>query len=180
MAPRLSTSTRAFQKVLATKNNHLNPHVRLPLALPASLQRPYATQDSLPSTTPTATPRRKVTIANDDGRIKWGNLNRSEKAARTTQQTFNFSIIIVGIVMTVWDLHSQANWEQKLTDRKGAVITLFYTEVLAPNSKTNQFNAAVNRIKASSQCTDLLGSSKKITAFGEPTWNKWARARPIA
>ena len=63
---------------------------------------------------------------------------------------------------------------------EGAVISLLYTEVLAPTSKTSQFNAAVNKLKASPQCTDLLGPSKKISAFGEPTWNKWARARPIA
>jgi hypothetical protein len=38
----------------------------------------------------------------------------------------------------------------------------------------------VNRIKADERCIDVLGRKKEIRAFGEPTSNKWARARPIA
>ena len=55
-----------------------------------------------------------------------------------------------------------------------------YTEVFSPDSKVNHFNRAVKQVKEDSRCTALLGNSKKITAYGEPTWNKWARARPIA
>jgi len=55
-----------------------------------------------------------------------------------------------------------------------------YTEVFSLDSKTAHFNRAVNRVKDDTRCTELLGASKKITAYGEPTWNKWARARPIA
>lgn len=43
-----------------------------------------------------------------------------------------------------------------------------------------QFNAAVARVKASSECRALLGPAREIRAFGEPTSNKWARARPLA
>lgn len=43
-----------------------------------------------------------------------------------------------------------------------------------------QFNHAVDRIKASPECRELLGPTKKIVAYGEPTSNKWARARPLA
>lgn len=57
---------------------------------------------------------------------------------------------------------------------------VMYTEVFSPDSKTNHFNRAVDRVKKDYRCTELLGSSKKIIAYGEPTWNKWARARPIA
>jgi import inner membrane translocase subunit TIM21 len=47
-------------------------------------------------------PRRKaVTAFNDDGRVPWGELSGKEKAARATQQTFNFSFIIVGAILTV-------------------------------------------------------------------------------
>ena len=42
------------------------------------------------------------------------------------------------------------------------------------------FNRAVDRIKKDHRCLELLGDSKKITAYGEETWNKWRRARPIA
>jgi mitochondrial import inner membrane translocase subunit TIM21 len=55
-----------------------------------------------------------------------------------------------------------------------------YTEVFSPDSKVTHFNRAVDRVKNDLRCTELLGSGKKIAAYGEPTWNKWAKARPIA
>ena len=57
---------------------------------------------------------------------------------------------------------------------------LLYLELLSPSSSTVQFNAAVGRIKSSPECRALLGSSSQIKAYGEPTSNKWARARPLA
>lgn len=60
------------------------------------------------------------------------------------------------------------------------VFYLLYTELFAPDSSTIQFNAAVSRIKASPECRALLGPSRQIKAYGEPTSNKWARARPLA
>jgi len=60
------------------------------------------------------------------------------------------------------------------------VFYLLYTELLAPDSSTIQFNAAVSRIKSSPECRALLGPSRQIKAYGEPTSNKWARARPLA
>jgi import inner membrane translocase subunit TIM21 len=57
---------------------------------------------------------------------------------------------------------------------------VMYTEVFSPDSKVNHFNRAVKQVKEDARCTALLGNSKKISAYGEPTWNKWARARPIA
>ncbi|KAI9876979.1 MAG: mitochondrial import inner membrane translocase subunit tim21 [Pleopsidium flavum] len=62
----------------------------------------------------------------------------------------------------------------------GGVVMFLYSEVFSSDSKTSHFNRAVNRVKKDSRCTELLGSSNKIKAYGEPTWNKWARARPIA
>lgn len=38
----------------------------------------------------------------------------------------------------------------------------------------------MDRIRGDSRVLDLLGSGSKIRAFGEPTANRWARARPIA
>jgi mitochondrial import inner membrane translocase subunit TIM21 len=60
------------------------------------------------------------------------------------------------------------------------VAYVMYTEVFSLDSKTSHFNRAVDRVKKDPQCIELLGNSKKIIAYGEPTWNKWARARPIA
>jgi import inner membrane translocase subunit TIM21 len=77
------------------------------LSLPPSLRpviaaRLYATQTGLGTTGTTPRPRRKaVTAFNDDGRVPWGDLSAGEKAARTTQQSFNFGLIILGAVLTV-------------------------------------------------------------------------------
>ncbi|KAK3319325.1 TIM21-domain-containing protein [Apodospora peruviana] len=106
--------------------------------------------------------RRAVTPFNDDGHVPWTNLSAGEKTARATQQTFNFGMVIVGLVLT------------------GGVSYFLYQEVLSPDSKTAYFNRAVNRIKKDPRCLELLGDPKKITAFGEETQNKWRRARPIA
>ena len=77
------------------------------LSFPATLRpvlaaRLYATQTSLGTSPSTPQPRRKaVTPFNDDGRVAWGDLSAKEKAARTTQQTFNFGFIILGAILTV-------------------------------------------------------------------------------
>lgn len=63
-----------------------------------------ATHKSTTSSSPPPPPppsRRSVTVTNDTGSVKWSDLSVGEKAARTTQQTFNFGIIIAGIVLTV-------------------------------------------------------------------------------
>jgi import inner membrane translocase subunit TIM21 len=76
------------------------------LNCPASIRpllaaRFYATQTGL-GTTGSPRPRRKaVTAFNDDGRVAWGDLTAREKAARTAQQSFNFSFIIIGAILTV-------------------------------------------------------------------------------
>ncbi|KAH7314224.1 TIM21-domain-containing protein [Rhexocercosporidium sp. MPI-PUGE-AT-0058] len=139
--------------------------LKCPVTLrPILAARLYATQTGLGTATSGAPrPRRKtVTPFNDDGRVAWGELSAGEKAARTTQQTFNFSFILLGAVLTT------------------GVGYVMWTEVFSLDSKTVHFNKAVNQVKKDARCTDLLGDSKKITAYGEPTWNKWARARPIA
>jgi len=140
------------------------PLLNFPASLrPILAKRLYATQTGLGTTAPNPKPRRKaVTAFNDDGRVAWGDLSAGEKVARTTQQTFNLGLILVGAALTA------------------GVAYLMYTEVFSLDSKTAHFNRAVDRVKEDSRCTELLGNSKKITAYGEPTSNKWRRARPIA
>lgn len=60
------------------------------------------------------------------------------------------------------------------------VSYLLYQELFAADSKTRQFNRAVDRIKADPQCRHLLGPASQIKAHGEPTTSKWPRARPLA
>lgn len=63
--------------------------------------RAYATQTSL-GPSKTEQPRHKrVTVFNDDGRVNWGQLTTGEKIARTTQQSFNFTLIAGGAIATV-------------------------------------------------------------------------------
>jgi import inner membrane translocase subunit TIM21 len=64
--------------------------------------------------------------------------------------------------------------------QQGGVIYVLYTYVFSPDSVTSHFNRAVDQVKRDEKCIELLGNSKKITAYGEPTFNKWAKVRPIA
>ncbi|KAB8270672.1 hypothetical protein BDV24DRAFT_88300 [Aspergillus arachidicola] len=128
------------------------------------LTRCYATHSDLgggsgPSST---SKRRNVTVLSDDGRYEWGELTGREKVARATQQSFNFVIILAGAALT------------------GGVFYLLYSEVFSPNSRTWQYEKAVERILDDSRCTDILGDRREIKAYGESTSNKWARNRPIA
>ncbi|RMD42479.1 hypothetical protein DV735_g2644, partial [Chaetothyriales sp. CBS 134920] len=101
-------------------------------------------------------------VTSDDGRYSWSELSTGEKAVRSTQQTINFLLVVAGVAGT-------------------CLVSYFvYDELLAPDSKTVQFNHAVDRIKASPECRELLGPSRQIVAFGEATDSKWARARPLA
>lgn len=38
----------------------------------------------------------------------------------------------------------------------------------------------MDRIRKDPRCVELLGDGRQMTAFGEETYNKWRRARPIA
>ncbi|KAI1761110.1 import inner membrane translocase subunit tim-21, mitochondrial [Hypoxylon sp. FL1150] len=119
----------------------------------------YATQHNSGNAAPK---RRAVTPFNDTGFVPWSNLSVAEKAGRATQQTFNFGLVIVGVVLT------------------GGVGYFLYQDVFSPDSKTAYFNRAVDRIKKDPDCLALLGDSKKIVAHGDETANKWRRSRPIA
>ncbi|KAI1909417.1 mitochondrial import inner membrane translocase subunit tim21 [Ophidiomyces ophidiicola] len=138
-----------------------SPRATTPSRLTIACSRRYATHSSSggPSS---GTTRKQITVASDDGRIRWGELSRREKAARATQQSANFLVILAGVVMT------------------GAVFTFLYTDVFAPDSKTRTFNRVVDRIKDDPKCIEALGNPKEIRAYGEASWNKWTRNRPIA
>ncbi|KAK0637104.1 TIM21-domain-containing protein [Bombardia bombarda] len=140
----------------------------LPSSSPAIRRRCYATQQQQqtgsagPESSHVEARRRAVTPFNDDGHVPWTSLSKGEKAARATQQTFNFGLVVMGVLLS------------------GGVGYLLYTEVFSPESKTAYFNSAVNRIKKDPRCLELLGDAGKISAHGDETFNKWRRARPIA
>ena len=70
---------------------------RKPPLLCSRTVRSYASHEGASSTSR----RRQITVTSDDGRINWGDLSAREKAARTTQQSFNFLIIVAGALGTV-------------------------------------------------------------------------------
>jgi import inner membrane translocase subunit TIM21 len=125
-----------------------------------------ATQ-SASSNTPPTPKRRSVTVVNDTGRIPWQNLSIGEKAARTTQQTFNLGLVLVGLAAT------------------GAVFTVLYLEVFSTDSKTAVFNRTADRVRKDPKCLEILAgegmhTKREITAHGEPSHSRWARNRTIA
>ncbi|KAF6813743.1 mitochondrial import inner membrane translocase subunit Tim [Colletotrichum sojae] len=143
--------------------------IRTPMSLgfaprlqPLLLQRHYATQYGLGTTSSPGPKRKTITPFSDTGAIPWSELSAGEKAARATQQTFNLGLILAGLVVT------------------GGVAYFLYTDVFSLDSKTAHFNRVVDRIKSDPTCIELLGDPKKISAHGEETNNKWRRARPIA
>ena len=145
---------RALPRASNSVSTALRPSTR------TEITRFYATQSN-PGSTPRPR-RRNVTVLNDDGRYEWSELSGKEKVSRATQQSVNFMVVIAGAVLT------------------GGVFYLFWTEIVSPNSRTWQFEKAVDRIKEDSRCTKLLGDRREIRAFGENTTSRWQRNRPIA
>ncbi|KAK0627488.1 TIM21-domain-containing protein [Immersiella caudata] len=137
--------------------NRLTASSRLSLrASPTAILRTILPRRTYASQNPQQPPpssRRSVTPFNDDGRVPWSHLSATEK-----------------------------NWPRRPTNLqlRPRPPYLFYQEVISPDSKTAYFNRAVDRIKKDARCVELLGDGRKITAYGEETFNKWRRARPIA
>lgn len=59
-----------------------------------------ATHTSTSSPTPKSQ-RKSISLTGDTGQVRWSDLSPGEKAVRTTQQSFNFVVVLVGIVATV-------------------------------------------------------------------------------
>lgn len=76
------------------------PSVAVQTSSRPGITRLYATQSGLGGG-PQKTKRKNVTVLSDDGQYSWGELSGREKIARGTQQTFNFVVVIAGVVLTV-------------------------------------------------------------------------------
>ena len=70
--------------------------------------------------------RKQVTVRNDDGRVQWQDLTVGEKAARTTQQTFNLGIILLGLGMTVRSYHVERDEHESLLTFSGLALSISY------------------------------------------------------
>nr|POF00975.1 mitochondrial import inner membrane translocase subunit tim21 [Quercus suber] len=136
-------------------------------ALTSSLRAAGRCSASTSSSASDTTRRRAVTVVNDTGRIPWKELSIGEKAARTTQQTVNVGLVLLGLGLT------------------GAVATVLWLEVFSTDSKTAIFNKAADRVRKDQTCLELLAgeglhNKRDISAHGEPSWSRWARNRTIA
>ncbi|KAH9876807.1 hypothetical protein IAQ61_002168 [Plenodomus lingam] len=114
------------------------------------------------STPPPPPPRKSITLTGDTGQVRWSDLSPGEKVVRTTQQSVNLVVVLVGIVAT------------------GTIATLLFTDVFSPSSKTAHFNRAVTQIRNDPRCQKLLGPGPQIAAHGEDSWSRWARNRYIS
>jgi hypothetical protein len=88
------------------RTTRIPPSSRIAQAAFSTTRPTCATHSSTSSNNNSSSPppipqRRSVTITNDTGSVRWSDLSPGEKAARTTQQSFNFLVIIAGIVATV-------------------------------------------------------------------------------
>ena len=97
LRPILTAGLRKHTQVQITRI--LGPRNSAHLESPFPRFRPYATSNTLGSAKTSS--RKQVTVRNDDGRVHWNDLTAGEKAARTTQQTFNLGVILLGLGMTV-------------------------------------------------------------------------------
>lgn len=91
----------------------LRPTFLLPRIHPASNRRAQLGRIAFSTTkqaqaTHTSTPnpapqlkRKSITLTGDTGQVRWSDLSPGEKAVRTTQQSANLVIVVIGIIATV-------------------------------------------------------------------------------
>jgi import inner membrane translocase subunit TIM21 len=104
------------------------------------------------SSTSTKPSRRSVTVTNDTGSVPWSDLSWRERGARTTQQSANLLVIVLGLAMTA------------------GVVTVLWLEVFSSDSKTAVYNRAIQRVRSDPRCIDVLagrGKGRDIEAWGE-------------
>jgi import inner membrane translocase subunit TIM21 len=101
----MSMKAQAFQQACRSRYLLSNAPSIFPPSTARLLPRSYATHSGLGgSNSPGASqhPQRKaITVTSDDGRLHWSELSSREKAARSTQQTVNFVIVVAGAAGTV-------------------------------------------------------------------------------
>ena len=98
----LSSLARPRKPLITSRRRICSASAQNPPRLEIAFQTPLSQRiRSRSASTASGPSRRAVTVTTDDGRYNWNELSRGEKAARGTQQTFNFLLVSLGLVGTV-------------------------------------------------------------------------------
>jgi len=79
----------------------------------------------------------------------WSQLTAWSRVKRSTRNTADFSIILLGGLLVI------------------GVFTSLYTDIFNPNSKWSWFSHSVSLIKSDPRCLALLGRADKLVAHGD-------------
>lgn len=79
----------------------VQPSTRGPRAAFSTNRKNQATEPTFPGSPIPQPSRKSITLTGDTGRVHWNQLSPGEKVVRTTQQSFNFIVVAVGIIATV-------------------------------------------------------------------------------
>ncbi|KAH6611892.1 TIM21-domain-containing protein [Boeremia exigua] len=146
----------------------MRPALLLPRIQPSAARRALSASHQTRATEPTypGTPipqpaRRSITLTGDSGQVPWTALSPGEKVVRTTQQSFNLIVVVIGVVAT------------------GGVTYFLFHDVFSPNSKIAHFNHATDRIRDDPRCQKLLGEGSQISAYGESSLARYVKNRAI-
>ncbi|TDZ47195.1 Mitochondrial import inner membrane translocase subunit TIM21 [Colletotrichum trifolii] len=139
-----------------------------PRLQPLLQHRQYATQLGLGGASKAGSKRKKITPFNDTGAVPWSQLSAGEKAARATQQTFNFGLILAGLVVTASHptLARQAfaddiiGWNC-ICSLDRCVFFRRQNGALQPSSRQNQERPKVHRVAGRSE-EDLSSRRRNV------------------
>lgn len=163
----LTNALQARSRILPTARSHQSPGLTLSCTVSARLlgskpavsaRRSYATSDSLGGAKTSW--RKQVTVRNDDGRVQWNDLTTREKAARTTQQTFNFGVVLAGLVGTVW--HSGHILHYRLTRPRSLFSTSCILRSSPPIAKRGNLIALLIGSEPILEPSSFLGPRKRF------------------
>ena len=151
--PVMSLKAQAFQQACRTRLVRSASFSSSPSISSKLLDRKHAIQSSLGRGSRSASssappPRRAITVTTDDGRYQWSELSTSEKAARTTQQSFNFLLVAAGAAGTVGSSTSwPANGDTNLVLGRGCIPPLCRTLCCRFQDPTIQCRRGPNKIR---------------------------------
>ena len=145
-----------------TSLRSMRPAARLAIAKtarPIAPTRAYATHNASSGGESAASRRRAVTPFSDDGHVPWRDLSAGEKTARATQQTFNFGMVIVGLVLTVSPESGNVEFNFMLTLPRAPLATFYgrmYSHPTAKPTSSTERSTRSRRISDARKFSETL------------------------